>query len=216
MHGPSATAIVALAFALTAAASAQAQSSPARGGSSAAPPPASAEPPAPQPYAPPPAYPVPYPAPYATQPPGPPPGPPPYGPPPAAIYEMTSKSAGLAFVIEFFLPGGGSIYGDHWTGALLTWGLMVGGMVLALESIQTTRDSYTGEYRTDTNDVELAAGVLLLLGGRTYGLVDSIVATRGYNERLRRQLGLAACLSLDRIPTANGGHLLAPALRLSF
>jgi hypothetical protein len=48
------------------------------------------------------------------------------------------------------------------------------------------------------------------------GLVDSILATRNYNERLRKQLGLAAHHSLDPIRTANGGHILAPALRLSF
>jgi hypothetical protein len=64
--------------------------------------------------------------------------------------------------------------------------------------------------------MEFAVGLLMLGGGRTYGLVDSIVATRAYNERLRKRLGLAAALRFDALPTAAGGHVLAPALRLTY
>ena len=114
------------------------------------------------------------------------------------------------------LPGGGSIYADHLTGAAITWGLTLGGLLLVLSSGRTTRDLETGAEKTDFNGTELAAGVLMLVGGRTYGLVDAIVSTRHYNERLRQRLGLTADLRLDAVPTANGGHVIVPALRLSF
>jgi hypothetical protein len=214
MTRPSGLAFAALTFALTAASVARAQPN----ASSEGPPPAQAVPAgqaAPQPYAPSP-YPVPYPAPYATRPPDAYPAPVPYGGPPVGMYELAKKSPALAFLIEWFLPGGGSIYGDHFTGALISWGLMLGGMWLLLSSLETTHDPYTGASETKVDDLRAVTGVLILLGGRTYGLVDSIVATRNYNEQLRKQLGLAAHFSLDPIPTASGGHVLAPALRLTF
>jgi hypothetical protein len=172
----------------------------------------------PQPYAPAPpaAYPVPYPAPYATRPPPAYPAPFPYGYSPWPVYEDMSKSAGLAFLFEFLMPGVGSIYADHATGAIITWGLMLGGVLLIVNGITTARDPETGATETDVNDLEMATGILMILGGRTYGLVDSIVAARAYNERLRRRLGLAAALRLDALPTAAGGQVLAPALRLTF
>jgi hypothetical protein len=183
---------------------------------------------APQPWAPPsppPAYPAPsppqsqtpyppaYPAPYAM--PAPYPMPMPYGYPPWAAYEEMRKSAGLAFLIELVLPGVGSIYADHMTGALITWGLTLGGLLLLINGSQTTYNPATGAEETRF-DSEMTIGVLMLLAGRTYGLVDSIVATRAYNARLRQRLGLAAALRLDALPTANGSHVLAPALRLTF
>ena len=179
----------------------------------------SVEPAGPQPYAPPapyPAYPAPNPAPYATQAPPPYPVPVPYGYSPWAFYEEMRKSAGLAFLFEFLLPGAGSIYADHTTGAIITWGLALGGMVVLLRSGRTTHDPYTGEDRTDFNDAQLAIGVLMLVGGRTYGLVDSIVSTRAYNERLRQRLGLRATLGLGAVPTAAGGQVFGPSFRLSF
>lgn len=179
----------------------------------------SGEPAGPQPYAPPapyPAYPAPYAAPYATRVPPPYPVPIPNGYSPGALYEEMRKSAGLAFLFEFFLPGAGSIYADHATGAIITWGLALGGMVVVLRSGRTTHDPYTGEDRTDLNVAQLAIGVLMLVGGRTYGLVDSIISTRAYNERLRQRLGLRATLGLGAAATAAGGQVFVPSLRLSF
>jgi hypothetical protein len=212
-------AVIAFGFAMAVASVARAQPGEAATAPSPVPPAdaAAAGQATPQPYAPPPpvAHPVPYPAPYATRPPPAYPAPYPYGYSPWALYEETSKSAGLSFLFEFLMPGVGSIYADHATGAIITWGLMLGGVLLIVNGITTARDPETGATETDVNDLEMATGILMILGGRTYGLVDSIVAARAYNERLRKRLGLAAALRLDALPTAAGGHVLAPALRLT-
>jgi len=209
---------LALLAATTVASAARAQPGETAAAPSPAPPAAAAaaEPAAPQPYAPPPPYPVPYPAPYATRPPPAYPAPTPYGYNPWAAYEDARKSPGLAFLFELFVPGTGSIYAGHGTGAIITWGLALGGVLLVVSSIRSTSNSETGATETKVNGLELVTGLLMMLGGRTYGLVDSIVSTRDYNEQLRKQLGLAAALRLDALPTANGSHVLAPALRLSF
>ena len=218
MRGFPGLTLVAVVFATVVAAVAQAEpGAPA----AATPPPAAAaavDTAGPQPYAPPPpppAYPAPYPAPYATRPPAY-PAPAPFGYSPWALYEEIRKSPGLAFLLEFLLPGAGSIYADHTVGAIITWGLALGGMLVIINSGRTTRDPYTGDDQTELNDTQLAVGVLMLLGGRTYGLIDSVVSTRAYNERLRQRLGLGAALGLNALPVATGGHVLVPSLRFSF
>lgn len=172
--------------------------------------------PQPNPPPPPPGYPAPYPAPYAPWPSPVYAAPVPYGYPPWWRYEQEKKSAGLAFLLEFFLPGAGSVYADHVPGAVITWALAAGGVLLIVRSIHTTRDPITGDKDVDVDRDELTLGVLMALAGRTYGLVDSIVSTGDYNEQLRRRLGLAAALRVGVIPTAEGRHLLAPAVRLTF
>lgn len=170
----------------------------------------------PQPYAPPSGTPSPHHSPFDAPPPA------SYGlgapqaMSPDQVFAMTRKSPGLAFLIEFLLPGGGSIYGDHLTGALITWGTVIGGMLVLFKSGEKVRDPNTGESETKMNGPMLAAGVIIMLGGRTYGLIDSIVSTRAYNENLRRQLGLSAHFSIEAIRAVNGDHVVAPSLRLQF
>jgi hypothetical protein len=81
---------------------------------------------------------------------------------PGAVHEETSKSASLAFPLELLLPGAGSIDADHATGALVNWGLMLGGPLLIVKGVTTTRDPETGAEQTDFNDMEFAVGLLML------------------------------------------------------
>lgn len=164
--------------------------------------------PGPHPYAPaypPPAYPAPFPGAY------------PYGPDyaPYARYEMDKKNPFLGFAIEFFVPGLGSIYGDHAWGAVITWGLMVGGVAMVLSGFETNRSAY-GDSETKLDENKLAIGLLMLVGGRIYGLVDSVVAARAYNEQLRQKLGIASHFSIEPIRLADGSLTAGPSLRMQF
>lgn len=229
------TIFIAASILLTGAARAQAPADTARGtaGSTTAAPPAGPTPardpwvsptgaapapaqPGPQPYAP--GYPSPaYPAPF--------PGPYPYGPgyaypyapgyAPYARYESEKKSPLLGFGIEFLIPGLGSIYADHAWGAVITWGLMVGGVVVLLSGIETDR-SANGDYETRFDEDQIVIGLLMILGGRIYGLVDSVVAARSYNEQLRQKLGIASHFSIEPIRLANGSVTAGPSLRMQF
>ncbi len=155
------------------------------------------------------------------QPPPPPPGGfapygPPYGPayaahygyapvqPPGELYyEAQKKNEMLALVIEFFVPGVGSIYADHVAGAMVTWALTVGGIVLAFWWVgqninQESFDNGAGNGPRDTWAIYLALGAIL--GGRIYGLVDSYSSARDFNQRLRQRLGLPDFASLGVVP----------------
>jgi hypothetical protein len=151
-----------------------------------APPPA-AQPPA---YAPPPGYPPPY----------------PYGAAPGYgglnmqsmyLYESQKKSPALGLVLDLLIPGVGSIYADHPQGALITWGLMIGGIaaiVLADDHRQTSGDIS----RPDTNLI--VAGVVMILGGRIYGIYDGYASSADYNRALAQRLGLPPGVALGIVP----------------
>jgi hypothetical protein len=133
-----------------------------------------------------------------------------YGPPqllpdlPLAIahYESSKRSRGIALLIEWFLPGGGSIYGDHLRGALMTWGLMVAGVVLLVYGMSGAGeyDPQTGVDRPADNDrvqFGVVGGLGLLLVGRTYGFVDAWRSTGRYNDDLRLRLGVPVQYARD-------------------
>jgi hypothetical protein len=167
------------------------------------------------------AAPAPTPAPTSQNPPSPwelPPGsyyPPPaqhpgYAPPgmlphlPVAIahYESSKRSRGIALLIEWFIPGGGSIYGDHLRGAVMTWALMAAGVVLLVYGISGAGgyDSQTGvDEPADDDRVQfgVVGGLGLLLVGRTYGFVDAWRSTGRYNQNLRLRLGVPEQYSRD-------------------
>lgn len=139
-------------------------------------------------------------------------------------YESQKRSPGIALLLEFFIPGVGSIYGDHLTGALINWGLEIMGVVLMFDSLNIrTRCEYNSyDYRTDCgsdiNDGEFVVGLGLLLGGRIYGFIDAYTSTHEYNRRLRRQLGLPDWISMGLAPIRSGQNEVAyaPTLRLRF
>jgi hypothetical protein len=121
------------------------------------------------------------------------------------VYDAASKSEGLAVVLELFLPGLGSIYAEHWTGAATTWGLAVGGIGLVAWAFgQTSLDADQGA--SDSAGLVFAAGILMVVGGRVYGLVDSFRSTGRYNLELGRRLGLHGGLVLSPIPLQVNGQ----------
>jgi len=169
---------------------------------------AQAAPPNPDPYtAPPPSY--------GAPPPG-------YGtvtmPPQNAflMYDAQRRNAGLAILIELFVPGLGSLYGDHGVGALITWGLMIGGIALVIVGATNSVDSIDRQGHDNTGaGTEIGIGIAMFLGGRVYGLVDSYLSTEEYNRKLRQKLGLPAGLSLG-VGRIGSGPMAALGPRLSF
>jgi hypothetical protein len=132
-----------------------------------------------------------------------------------AVYQNSKHSHGAALAIEFFLPGGGSIYGDHLAGALLTWGLEIGGVLLILTSFAT--QSTTDGTSTQVSEARLTLGMLALMGGRIYGLVDAWRSTTAYNLRLRQLMGLPDWLAVGVTPIRTRDNVAyAPTLRLAF
>ena len=166
------------------------------------PPPAAQQPPAPygapvQPYgAPAPSY--GYGAPYA-------PNANPYANPYAVnpqnyyLYEASKRSVGLAVVLELLVPGVGSLYADHVIGAVITWGVTIAGIMVALSANEQDAYGYTSN-----NDDQFALGVLLVLAGRIYGIVDSVQSTNEYNHNLAARLGLPPTVSIGVTPLRDG------------
>jgi TM2 domain-containing membrane protein YozV len=149
----------------------------------------------------------------AYPPPPPPPGYSPYGVPyaypsgpggAAYYYDMQKKNELLALVIEFFVPGVGSIYADHVAGAAVTWVLTIGGVVLAFWWIgqniggEDTIGNGTNNGPHDVWAIYVAVGAILT--GRIYGLVDSYTSARDYNQRLRERLGIPDWSSFTLAP----------------
>lgn len=180
---------------------------------------------APDPQGQPPAYPPgPYPAyppaPYPAYPPGPYPAPPYYAAPynydPQAIYlyDMQRRSPGLALLLEFLVPGVGSIYGGHPAGAAATWGMSATGVVLVFGVIGMSGDN---GHPSDTEVTAVVLGLGLIIAGRIYGLVDSYSSTCEHNRTLAQQLGLPAGLALAPAPIRVGDRVAwGPALSLRF
>lgn len=111
----------------------------------------------------------------------------------------------MALLAEFFVPGLGSIYGDHPIGALITWGVMIGGIIGAVNGL----DHHSGEL--------LVGGLLVVLGGRIYGFVDAYQAVGAYNQELAQRLGLPPGLSVNVAPLRGPqGLAIGPRLRFSF
>lgn len=118
-------------------------------------------------------------------------------------YNARKKNEGIGVVLELFVPGLGSLYGDHWQGAATTWGLFAGGFVLVgWGLIETTKDR---EETPPTIGLALTAGALMVIGGRIYGLVDSYRAPKRYNRRLAGSLGLRG-LVLGPVPMKTSGQ----------
>ena len=177
--------------------------------------------PAPPPPAPPPApYPYPYAYPYAP-PPAPGYGQPTYGFNPSAmfLYESQRKNQGIAVVVEFLVPGLGSIYADHVAGAAITWGLMIGGVVIAVWGINQAQNNDTTGSNGQVNVTAVLIGVAAILAGRIYGFVDAYSSAGDYNRALAQRLGLPAGVSLGVTPlrAADGQSVAwAPSLELRF
>ena len=131
-----------------------------------------------------------------------------------AAYQDKRHSVGLAMVMELFVPGLGCIYGDHWRGAWITWGLVLGGGMLMLSGYDT------GPTPGSSNDgarARLATGFGIMMAGAIYGFVDAIRSNLEYNQRLRQQLGLPEWIAFSLQPiSTRQGIALAPSLHFTF
>jgi hypothetical protein len=138
-------------------------------------------------------------------------------------YDNQKKSVPLAVVLELFVfPGIGSIYGDHAQGALITWGGLISGIVLVV--VGATKLEHTvytpGGPRTTGDDDAAAgfiiAGVVAIVGGRVYGVVDAWRSTSAYNAGLARRLGLPPLAATVAPMSTARGLAWGPALQLRF
>lgn len=151
--------------------------------------------------------------------------PPPYGydPQRLMLYDQQKKDVAVAMLLEFLIPGLGSIYAGHAVGAAITWGLTLGGFVLAMIWIADINDSLNDDLNNDTsssrrpNPALLLGAMGLFVAGRVYGLYDAYAATKVYNGELATRLGLSPGFSLGLTPIRSGHHLAwGPSLALQF
>jgi hypothetical protein len=166
---------------------------------------------APPPYAPPPGYgqPAPYgaPNPYGWG------GQPGFNQQALFIYENEKKSPGIALLLNFLVVGLGSIYADHFLGALLSWGLIIGGAVVAASAI--THDLDAG--RTEVNQGVFTAGIIMVVGGYIYSYVDAYTSAKAFNRELAQRLGLPAGFTFAPVPIITGPSVAwGPAIGFQF
>jgi hypothetical protein len=137
-----------------------------------------------------------------------------YGMNPRAMfmYEEEKKSPGIALLLSFLLPGLGNIYADHAMGAVITWGLIIGGVSIAVYGVNHTNPEGNG---ADAGGA-IFIGFFVVFGGVAYSLADSYLSARDFNHELARRLGLPM-MSVAPIHV-NGTNETAwgPALTLRF
>jgi TM2 domain-containing membrane protein YozV len=135
------------------------------------------------------------------------------------MYEHQKKDVIISLVLEFVVPGLGSFYAGHPLGAAITWGLTLGGFVLAFMWIADINDSFNDGTSSshDPNPALLFGAMGLILAGRVYGFYDAYTSTKDYNSQLATRLGLPPGLALGITPIRSG-HQLAwgPSLALRF
>jgi len=137
----------------------------------------------------------------------PPPPPPPIQMAPLHIYEQGSKNQFGALVLEWFLPGAGSLYAGNPGGAFKTWGMTIGGAALLLWGIKRSGEPVhqleAGGYDDVTTGL-IVGGAISLLAGRIFGLVDAWTAAGDHNDELRANLGLMSHVSFGITPLRAG------------
>ena len=119
------------------------------------------------------------------------------------LYAEQRKSSAVAVLLSLLVPGVGNIYADHPLGAVITWALIIGGVVVATHSVhETTVDSYGYSYTTSTNvnSSELTLGIFMVLGGMVYSPIDAYFASERYNHELAQRLGLPTGFALGPVP----------------
>jgi len=145
-----------------------------------------------------------------------------YGVNPQAMmfYDNEKKNGAIALLLEFLVPGVGSVYADHGIGALITWGLMIGGVVVIvwdLESQITTNPDGTTTTNGSFDATPVLLGVGMILAGRIYGFVDSYSSCTNYNRALAQRLGLPVGVAFNLAPIRMDQNVAwGPALSLRF
>jgi TM2 domain-containing membrane protein YozV len=131
------------------------------------------------------------------------------------IYEEEKKSPGLALFLSFLLPGLGNIYADHAMGAVITWGLIIGGASIIAWGVNHTNPDTGGGGGVDAGGA-LFMGFFVILGGVAYSLVDSYLSAKDYNQELARRLGLPVVGIAPIHTSGDNATAWGPALMLRF
>jgi hypothetical protein len=145
-----------------------------------------------------------------------------YGVSPQAMmfYDNEKKNGAIALLLEFLVPGVGSVYADHGMGALITWGLMIGGVVVIVWDLESQiRTNPDGTTTTDGNfdATPVLLGLGMILAGRIYGFVDSYSSCTNYNRALAQRLGLPLGVAFNLAPIRLDQNVAwGPALSLRF
>ena len=126
------------------------------------------------------------------------------------MYENDKKNPGVALLINFLFMGAGSIYADHAAGALIAWGVMIGGVALVIWAVNPDRSERETEYG-------VTGGLMMMAGAVIYSYVDAYQSAKEYNRNLARRLGLPIDLALSATSIRNGETTAwGPALTLRF
>ena len=104
-------------------------------------------------------------------------------------YERDCKSPPAAALLSLLWPGLGNLYARHYTGVLITWSLIIGGIVLGSHGLNTSGVSN-----------EFYLGLALVTGGIVYSPIDAYLAADQYNRELGARLGLPSGLAIAPTP----------------
>ncbi len=132
----------------------------------------------------------------------------------ALIYDDGSKSTAGAVALELLFPGLGSIYAEDQRGALITWGLVAGGLAAVLVGVSQVHiygpDRPAPPPMTEkTSPLALPliiGGTAVAIYGRVYGLQSAASAADRYNTALRTSLGLTPFVTSDAGGFTVGGR----------
>lgn len=133
-------------------------------------------------------------------------------------YEQQKKNPLLGLGLGV-VPGLGSLYGDHLSGALVSWGGLAVGIPLVVLAVQVggEKDS-SGQTHIQgaAGGVLLTTGIVLILASEIYSVVDGYRAPKAHNAALARRLGFPDP-NLALVPvTTDRGLAWGPALTVRF
>jgi hypothetical protein len=140
-----------------------------------------------------------------------------FGPPPLLAYDSARKYPALGLLLEIFVPGLGSVYADHPGGAAATWGLMLGGV--GMIAVGLSQQETHGDVSGPTNaGISMAfTGLVMVVCGRVYGLIDSWSSSTDYNVDLAARLGIAqGSVIVAPVKAPDGRMAWGPSLSLRF
>ncbi len=84
--------------------------------------------------------------------------------------------------------------------SVITWALIIGGGVVASNSVHHTTDTYAYAYSYSTTTSVNSVGILMVLGGFVYSPIDAYFASESYNHDLAQRLGLPTGFALGPAP----------------
>jgi hypothetical protein len=139
-------------------------------------------------------------------------------------FEDGKKNPAVALLLEFVMAGVGSIYADHWQGALITWAGILGGVALVVVGASRYQwqlkegSASQAQMQPDNSGavIVMVAGALTMFGFRIYGLVDSWQSTNDYNRGLAKRLGMPLFSATVAPAPTERGLAWGPALQFRF